>query len=69
MIGLEDFKNVKYVDEEEKVFWKNMIYLYLNLCVKEDKIFNEKLKSLWNGVYVGFIMINLIYIIFVFVII
>lgn len=68
MTGPEDLKNAKYVDEEEKAFWKNMIHLYLNPRVKEDKILNEKLKSLRNGVYAGFIMINLIYITLVFVI-
>lgn len=69
MIRLEDFRNVEEVDEEEKVFWNNIIFLYLNLSIKEDKIFKKKLKSLCNGVYVGFIMMNLIYIIIVFVII
>lgn len=68
MTGPEDLKNAKHVDEEEKAFWKNMIHLYLNPRVKEDKILNEKLKSLRNGVYAGFIMINLIYITLVFVI-
>lgn len=41
----------------------------MSLDIKEGKEFNEDLKSFWNGVYVGFIIINLIYIIIVFVVI
>lgn len=65
---LEDLRNAEEVDEEEKAFWNNIIHLYLNPSIKEDKTLKEKLKSLRNGVYAGFIMINLIYITIVFVI-
>lgn len=68
MTGPEDLRNAEEVDEEEKAFWNNIIHLYLNPNVKEDKALNKKLKSLRNGVYAGFIMINLIYITIVFVI-
>lgn len=56
------------VREMEKQFWKDIIKSYLSPDVQEDKELNEQLKSFRNGVYAGFIMINLIYITIVFVV-
>lgn len=56
------------VKENEKQFWKDIIQSYLSPDVKEVKKLNEDLKSFRNGVYAGFIMINLIYITIVFVV-
>lgn len=56
------------VEENEKQFWKDIIKSYLSPDVKEMKELKEDLKSFRNGVYAGFIMINLIYITIVFVV-
>lgn len=56
------------VKEKEKQFWKDIIKSYLSPDVQEDKELNEQLKSFRNGVYAGFIRINLIYITIVFVV-
>lgn len=56
------------VKENEKQFWKDIIKSYLSPDLKEVKDLNEDLKNFRNGVYAGFIMINLIYITIVFVV-
>lgn len=56
------------VEENEKQFWKDTIKSYLSPDIKEGKELNEDLKSFRNGVYAGFIIINLIYITIVFVV-
>lgn len=47
------------VEENEKQFWKDTIKSYLSPDIKEGKELNEDLKSFRNGVYAGFIIINL----------